>query len=466
VPSERRFRGIQRGVLAQPEARVRADARSLLALAWPIIVSRASQSVIGLADAWMVAHLGRVALAATTTGAMNSFSLFILPMGTVFIVSTFASQFFGKGDLAGARRYAIYGLGLALLTQVLAFCSIPFIGRVLPLFGFPDEVLPSLRSYLVIRLLSSGAVVGTEALGAYYGGLGNTRPAMRTSVAAMALNVFGNWVLIDGRLGAPALGVDGAAWASVGATVVTFAGFLWVFVRDTRRAGAGSRLRAGEFVRMLRYGLPSGLNWFFEFYAFIFFINVVVAGLGTAPLAAFMAVLQINSVSFMPAFAIASAGAIVCGQAIGARAHDEVPGAVRLTFLLAGSWQTAVGVIYVLLPALLFAPFVHGADLALLAAGTAMLRLSAAWQLFDAAAMTLAECLRAAGDTAFTLWVRAGIGWAIFVPGSYYTVRVAGGGETAAMAWVVAYLAILALVLYFRFRGGAWRRFDLVSPVA
>ena len=442
--------------------------RSLLGLAWPIIVSRASQSVIGLTDAWMVAHLGRVALAATTTGAMNSFSLFILPMGTVFIVSSFASQYFGKGDLDGARRYAFYGLGLAVFTQLLAFASIPFIGRVLPHFGFPAEVLPQLRSYLAIRLLSSGAVVGTEALANYYGGLGNTRLPMRVSLAAMVLNVVGNWLLIDGRLGAPALGVDGAAWASVAATVLAFAAFLLVFLRDKKHGRtAFSRLRVAEFGRMLRYGLPSGFNWFFEFYAFIFFINVVVAGLGTAPLAAFMAVLQINSVSFMPAFAVASAGAIVCGQAIGARAHDEVPGAVRLTFLVAGGWQTAVGALYLLAPAVLFGPFAQGPDApALLAAGAHMLRLSAAWQLFDAAAMTLAECLRAAGDTAFTLWIRAGIGWAVFVPGSYVTIRVWGAGQTAAMWWVVGYLAILALILLVRFRRGAWRRFELSGPAA
>jgi MATE family multidrug resistance protein len=413
----------------------------------------------------MVAHLGKVGLAATTTGAMNSFALFILPMGTVFIVSSFASQFFGKGDLEGARRYAWYGLALAVITQGVALAGLPFVGTVLPWFGFPEEILPLLTSYLVIRLFSSGAVVGIEALANYYGGLGNTQLPMRVNLAAMVLNVAGNWLLIDGRFGFPAMGVRGAAWASVAATVLSFVGFLSVFLRDGRRAGAVlPRLQMPEFLRMLRYGLPSGFNWFFEFYAFIFFINVVVAGLGTVQLAAFMAVLQINSVSFMPAFAVASAGAIVCGQAIGARAHDEVPHAARLTFGLAGGWQSAVGLVYVAIPVLLFAPFAQGDDApALLAAGAYMLRLSAAWQLFDAAATTLAECLRAAGDTAFTLWIRAGLGWAIFVPGSYFTVRVWGGGETASMMWLVAYLAILALILFVRFRRGAWRKFDLAG---
>src|SRR5688500_1742395 len=98
----------------------RADVRALLALAWPIVISRSSQSVIGLADAVMVAHLGESALAATTTGAFNSFAFLILPMGITFIVSSFSSQLFGAGDARGARKYAFYGLIVAIATQLFA----------------------------------------------------------------------------------------------------------------------------------------------------------------------------------------------------------------------------------------------------------------------------------------------------------------------------------------------------------
>ncbi|MFZ5469728.1 MAG: MATE family efflux transporter [Myxococcota bacterium] len=442
--------------------------RALLRLAWPIVISRASQSVIGLCDALMVAHLGEAALAATTAGALNSFAFFILPMGTVFIVSSFSSQFFGKGDLAGARRYGWYGLGVAAATQLVSLALLPLLGTVLPYFGFPPEVLGPIHGYLSIRLLASGVVVGVEALANYYGGLGNTRLPMLASLAAMVLNVGGNYLLIDGRLGLPALGVNGAAWASVLASSVAFAGLLAVFLWHGKRQGeVVPKLRLEELWRMLQVGLPSGFNWFFEFFAFIFFVNVVVAGLGTTPLAAFMAVIQINSVSFMPAFAVASAGAIVVGQAIGARAHDEVPGAVRLTFLVSGTWQAVVGLSYLFVPGLLFSPFARGENTtALLLVGAGMLRLSTAWQLFDSAAMVLAEALRAAGDTAFTLWVRIALGWLVFVPGSYLTVRHFGGGEVGAMVWMVAYMSLLALTLFVRFRTGAWRSIELaVEPM-
>ena len=219
---------------------------------------------------------------------------------------------------------------------------------------------------------------------------------------------------------------------------------------------------------MLRFGLPSGLNWFFEFFAFNFFVTVIVAGLGTTTLAALMAVFQVNSVAFMPSFGIASAGAILVGQAIGAGKKDEVPALAWLTFRVCAAWQVLVGLVYVVDPALVFAPFAvdPATGPALLATGQRMLVLSTAWLLFDAAAAVLAESLRAAGDTAFTLWARLAIAWGLFVPGAWVSVRVLGyGSDLVAVGWLVVYLAALALVLWFRFRGGAWRRLTLVERV-
>jgi len=441
--------------------------RTLLSLAWPIVVSRSAQVVVGVSDAVMVAHLGATALAATTTGAMNAFSLLILPMGVVFIVSSFTSQLFGMGDAAGARRYAWYGLGVAAVTQLAGVAALPAVGGLLGLLDLAPDVRQLMTGYLVIRLWSGGAGVGLEALGNYYGGLGNTRRPMLAQVAAMVLNVLGNWLLIDGHLGLPALGVAGAALASSIATWLAFAGLLAGFWWEGRALHARrTALRLVELWRMLRFGLPSGLNWFFEFFAFNFFVTVIVAGLGTTSLAALMAVFQVNSVAFMPSFGMASAGAILVGQAIGAGRKDEVPALVWLTFRVCASWQLLVGLIYVAVPALVFAPFavdpVTGP--ALLATGQRMLVISTAWLLFDAADAVLAEALRAAGDTAFTLWARLAVAWGLFVPGAWISVRVLGHGDLVAAAWLVVYLGALALVLWLRFRGGAWRRLTLIEP--
>jgi len=438
---------------------------TLLTLALPVIISRSSQVVVGVCDALMVAKLGKAALAATTAGALNTFVVLILPMGISFIVSSFASQLYGKGDLAGARRYGVYGLGLAIATEGMCLIGIWFVPDALGLFSYAPDVRAMMTEYLQVRLVSGGAAIGIEALGNYYGGLGNTLYAMVANLVAMGLNVVGNYVLIDGRWGAPAMGVTGAALASTLSTIVAFVGFLAVFLRDGRKTKAKG-LSWHELGRMLKFGVPSGLNWFFEFLAFNVFVNVVVAGLGTTALAGMMAVMQINSVSFMPAFGIASAGAILVGQAIGAGVKDDVPRIVRMTFFTAATWQGLVGISYVVAPTMLFRPFTSDEDASgeLLRTGSRLLMLSAAWQLFDATANTMAEALRAAGDTAFTLWVRIAVAWLVFVPGAYVTVRYFDGGEVGAVVWLAGYMGILAGVLALRFRSGAWRKLELVEP--
>lgn len=449
---------------------------TLLSLAWPIVISRISQVVVGVSDAVMVAHLGESALAATTTGALNTYSLLILPLGTVFIVSSFASQLFGQGDLAGARRYAFYGLGVAIVTQIVCVLALPAVGPALSFFPYTPEVRNLTQSYLLMRLPSCGAAIGIEALANYYSGVGNTRLPMVANLSAMLLNLVGNWILIDGHLGAPSLGVLGAGLASAVATFVAFFGFLSVFIlRETKASGWFSSLSFHEFNRMLKFGIPSGFNWFFEFLAFNFFVNVVVGSLGTRVLAALMSVMQLNAVSFMPSFAIASAGAILVGQHIGSNAKDEVVPIVRLTLLTATAWQVVVSAAYLLMPRTLFSMFLSGdshtasamghAEQDLHEIGTRILMLSVSWLFFDSAASTLAEALRAAGDTTFTLWARLIIAWGVFVPGAYLCVRYLGWGDVGAIFWLASYLGLLSLTLFLRFRKGVWRHIQLTEPV-
>jgi multidrug resistance protein, MATE family len=440
----------------------------LLTLALPVVISRAAQVVVGFTDAAMVAELGETALAATTTGATNSFNILILPMGVAFIVQAFAAQYTGKGDAVSARRCGWYGVGIAAIAQVMALVSLPFADNAVSYLSYAPEVKTLMVTYIGWRLLSGGAAIGLEALGAYYGGMGNTRLPMLAQIAAMLLNVFFNWVLIYGHLGAPAMGVAGAALASSIATWLAFLGlFLCFYFGVGCTSSRIDKLQWSEFGRVLRFGIPSGFNWFIEFSAWSFFINVVIAGLGTIEVAAVMSVSQLNSLSFMPAFALSSAGAIFVGQAIGQKAHDDVPATVWLTVKVCALWMGLVGLAYVVAPHFFLSAFVgdatEHAEL-FYQVGTRMLLISCAWQLSDAVGMVLSEALRAAGDTVFCFWARSIIAWAIFVPGVYLSAK-AGGREGIAMTWLCVYLLLLAVVLVWRFRTNRWRSIEMTQEI-
>ena len=404
--------------------------RKLLHLAWPIVLARASQSVIGFSDALMSAPLGEAALAAV-------------------------------------RRYAWYGLAFAVVAELLALLLIPLLPVLLGLVEYDDAVRGYLQMYLAIRLLSVGPAVAMEALGNWYGGLGNTRPAMVAGVVAMPCNVFGNYLLIEPRWGLPGYGVAGAAWAS---TIATCIGLLVIAVPFARGWGAPPKperfqLFAREFWRVLRFGVPNGVNWFLEFAAFIVFINVMVGHLGTTALAAFNVVIQLNSIAFMPAFGLGSAGAILVGESLGRRDVASARRYVRLTLTVAAAWMVSVGVVYFALPEALMRLFAHpGPTLAeFLAMGTLMLIFSAFWQLFDAVGITLSESLRAAGDTTWCMLVRVVLSWFVFIPGAWFFVIQRGGGVIAVMLMMVAYILLLAWAFARRFLSGKWQHIDLLG---
>ena len=444
--------------------------RTLLTLAFPMVLARATQAVITASDAAFTAPLGSAALTATTTGGVNTYAFIILPMGTVFILQSFASQLRGRGDLRSTRRYAVYGLALALASGVFAAAATPWIPEVLSA-SYSGELHDLMSRYMMIRLLSVTAVVGTEALGAWYAGLGNTRMQMFAGAIAMIVNLPLDWALIYGKCGLSALGVPGAAWANAIASWLGFAFIAVAFQRgwgvpEAAAAAEGPLgLRARELGRVVRFGLPNGVNWFLEFAAFELFLNGVMPELGGVALGGLMIVMAINNVSFMPAFGLASSGAVLAGEAIGRGKLELVWPAVRLTLASTLTWMGFVGVLYVLFPRLLlgwFAPPDHRDEI--VAMGARMLLISAGWQLFDATAMTMTEVLRAAGDTAWSAVARIVIAWGIFMPMAFVAVRVFGGGPDAAVGCLVVYVALIAAALAWRFHSGAWKNIRLTEP--
>ncbi|MBV8759375.1 MAG: MATE family efflux transporter [Deltaproteobacteria bacterium] len=442
---------------------MRSRLGSLLALALPMVLARASQSVITFADAIQVKDLGARAIAATSTGGLNVWAFVILPMGMAFIIQSFVAQLVGRGRRDDTPRFAWYGLALAVIAALVAFAVMPLVGPALSLTGYSPEVRHSMTEYMQIRMLSIGAIVGVEALGNWFGGLGNTWMQMIAGLVTMASAVFLNWVLIGGHLGAPALGVNGAAWASA---IASWLGFIVIAIAFwPHRRGAG-RLSMREFKRVIRFGLPNGLNWFIEFAAFQLFVNGVMASLGDETVAALNVVLAVNSISFMPAFGLASAGSILAAQSIGAGDKEGVWPSVKLTLVVTLSWMGAIALLYVVASHTVLGWFAPqgAAGVRLIVLGTSMLVVSAAWQAFDGTAMVLSETLRAAGDTAWPAGARIILAWAVFVPSAYLAVHEFGGGPLGAMGCLVGYIALLAILLAFRFRSGAWKRIELIEP--
>lgn len=442
----------------------------LFALSWPMALGSASIAVIGFSDALMIAPLGEAPLAAVMTGALNTATFLMLPIGTLGIIQSFASQLHARRDRSGLNRYAWYGLLFSALAGGLALLTIPLLPAILSAFPYEDAVREPIESYMAIRFWALGFVVAGEALANWFIGIGEPRLAMLRGLVMVATTIALNYLLIEPRLGLPGYGVEGAAYAASLASLAGFCVVFFPFLSSWRRSRLElfdeptQRLSVGEFLRLLRFGGPSGINQLLDFATHVVFVNVIVGHLGTTALAAFNVAMQINLIAVLPSIGVASAGSVLVGEAIGKREHVEVPSIVRRVLIVSCAWMAGVGLLYLVVPHTLvglFRPRDLPAEL-LVETGATMLVLSALWLIFEPLDSAFTAILRASGDTAFCMLARLVVSWVIFIPAGYLIVVKFGGGVTIAMLLLAGYMALTAAILGLRFASGKWRTIELV----
>jgi MATE family multidrug resistance protein len=448
---------------ARPESSrlhaARGSLREVAGLAWPVIISQMSSTLMGVVDTAMVGRLGATELAAVGFAHIWTWTLFSIFIGTASGVQTFVAQHHGAGDEKGCGAWVWHALGTvvpaAALVAALVFASAPL---WLAALGPSAELQAKALEFLPGRLLGLVGTTVAFSWASFFRGIGDTRTPMVGAVVANLVNVTLAYGLIFGELGLPQLGVMGSGIAmAVGEW--TFAVFLGAAaVRGSVRARYGTaplRPRAAPLRRVLRTGLPIGGQWVLDMSAFAVF-TTLVARMGDASMAASQAFIALLSLSFMQASGLAVAAATLVGRYVGAGDPAAAERSFRTALALAGALGAAVALLFVTIPETLLGLFSHDADV--LALGGPLLALGAAFQLLDALGIASAGALRGAGDTRWPFLAQAGLAWFVFLPSAWLLGITFGGGLTGAWAGGLVYVAGLATAFVWRFRAGAWRR--------
>ncbi|HKQ60796.1 MAG TPA: MATE family efflux transporter, partial [Candidatus Polarisedimenticolaceae bacterium] len=217
------------------------ELRPLLALALPTVLAELGWMVMGAVDTLMVGPLGPAAIGAVSIGRHVFLTVAVVGLGLLLGLDTLVAQAFGAGDRDDCRRSLVHGIGVALAaTPPLMLAALGAMAAVRH-WSVDPQVLEQATSYLHGIIWGTAPLLLYFALRRYLQGMNVVRPVMLALVSANAINLFGNWVLVYGKLGAPALGVSGSAWA----TCLSFgymAAFLVVAVLLHDR-GEGGRLR-------------------------------------------------------------------------------------------------------------------------------------------------------------------------------------------------------------------------------
>ncbi len=295
----------------------------MLTLAAPVVVAEVGWVAMGLVDTLMVGPLGPEAIGAVGIGSSLFIGVVIFAMGLLLGLDTLVSQAYGAGRLDECHRWLVHGAVLSLIVALPVTLVLFALASLLGGWGLDPTVLHMARPYLTILSWSVLPLLFYATFRRYLQGMGVVRPVMIALVMANITNVIVNWVLIYGKLGAPAMGVRGSAWATVLSRVAMAVYLLVVIVQRERGRRPGLfetplTIELAWMRRLLALGVPAASQITLE--VGVFAAATALAGrLTPIALAAHQIAIHIAALSFMVPLGVSSAGAVRVGHALGRR---------------------------------------------------------------------------------------------------------------------------------------------------
>ena len=428
-----------------------------LRLALPLIIAEIGWMSMGIVDTIMVGRLpdSAVAIGATGLGQSLYHSIAIFGGGLLLGLDTFVSQAYGRKDLNDARLSLVNGVFLAVaLTPILmliALCWPPLMQH----FGISAELVEPMRPFL--RALNWGTLplLAYFALRRYLQAVNVVIPIMFALISANIVNLVGDWALIYGHLGLPAMGITGSGWATCVARIymaaVLVVTLLWVESKRSLPRWTGEvRVNLRRVAALLKLGTPAATQIFLEIGAFSA-ATALIARLGPVPLSGHEIALNCAALSFMVPLGISSAAAVRVGQQLG---RKDAAGARRAgwsAIVLGAGFMTCSGLVFVSIPmwiSRLFSP-----DPVVIRTGARLLLVAAAFQLFDGLQTVATGALRGSGDTKTPMLANFVAYWLIGLPVGYFLCFKLGWGAVGIWIGLCGGLMIIGSALLF-----TWQR--------
>lgn len=436
-----------------------------LVLGLPLIGSHLAQMLLHVTDTVMLGWYGVQELAAGVLGASTFFIVFVLGSGFGIAVMGMVASALGSGDDTQVRRVVRMGLWLSALYGVAILPLMWWSGAVLLALGQKPEVAALAQDYLRIAGLGMVPALLVMVLKSHLAANERTQVVLWVTLLAVAVNAGLNWVLIFGNLGAPELGVQGAAAASVAAQVMSavalalYAGW----EPALRRFALFQRFWRPDwpaFGQVFRLGLPTGLTGLAE--GGLFQASALMMGwLGTRELAAHGIALEITALTFMVHVGLSNAATVRVGRAQGARDVQGLRDAAAVALVLSLVFGLLMVAMFLIIPEALVGLFLDPQNpdrVAIIAFGASLLAVAALFQLFDAAQVMALGLLRGVQDTRVPMWLASVSYWLVGIPASYVLAFPLGFGGVGLWFGLVIGLVCAGTLLMARFWRGAWVR--------
>jgi MATE family multidrug resistance protein len=405
---------------------------------------------MGVVDTIMVGHLSAVALAAVALGNLYFFGCAILGMGALMGLDPVVAQAVGAGDHPAVARGVQRGLMLAVILSLPPALALMYAEPVLRALGQPTEVVPLAGAYTRWTAPSVLPLYLFVVLRQSLQALRAMRPILICILAGNIINGLLNWVLIYGHLGAPALGVTGAAISTtIGRWALPFIllALAWRELAPALRPFHPEAIELAPMGRMFRLGLPIGIQTALEFTAFGA-VGLMMGRLGTIPVAAHQVAINLASLTFMVPLGMGQAAAVLVGHAIGAADQKAARRAARASVVYGVGFMAFASIVFLIIPRQLSE--LYTTDVATIALAATLLPVAGVFQLFDGCQAVTAGILRGAGDTRVPMLINLGGFWICGIPLSILLGFRTSMGPVGLWWGLAAALAVVAAILTLR----------------
>ncbi|MBZ5724995.1 MAG: MATE family efflux transporter [Acidobacteriia bacterium] len=428
----------------------------MLRLAAPLALAELGWMAMGVVDTIMAGPLGAAAIGAGSLGSILFYPIAICGTGMLLGMDTLVSQSFGADDAHDCRCTLVNGLWLGLVLAPALALAIWALIPLLRAAGTNPRVMELLAPFLDALLWGIVPLLFYTAFRRYLQAVDIVKPVTFALVSANLVNLAGNWALMYGHCGFPAMGLTGSGWSTSISrcymAAVLLAAIVW---HERRRGNLLFRIAwRPDFARMGRLaglGFPAALQILFEGAVFAV-VTVFVARLPEAWLAAHGIAVNIIATTYMVPLGISSAAAVRVGQAIGRRDPHGAARAGWTALLLGALFMGGAGVTLAAMPRWIVRIYIG--DPAVIASGAVLLRIAALFELFDGLQVVATGALRGLGDTRTPMLAHLAGYWAIGLPVAYVLCFPLGWGAPGIWAGLSAALILIgsALVLVWKHR--------------
>ena len=436
------------------QANWRRELRAMVALAVPVVLSELGWMAQGVVDTIMVGKLGPAAIGAVAVGNAVYYVPSLFGIGVLLGLDTLVSHAYGRRDHDACHHWLAQGVYLACIAtpplMLLVVAASFGFGR----FGITPEVAGHAASYLRILNLGTLPLLLYGASRRYLQGVGQGRVITVTLVIANLVNWFGNWVLIYGKLGFPALGVDGSAISTCLARVgmaAALIGFAWRYERSRGHPLFQHWARPSllKIRQLSRLGAPAAGQIVLEVGAWN--AATFAAGMLTpVALATHSIALQYASVTYMVPLGMSAAAAVSVGHAVGAGDPGRARRAGWLALGLGTGFMLFAAVVFLIVPRPLI--MLYTQDPSVLVEGPTLLYVAAAFQIFDGIQTVSTGALRGLGETRVPMIANFVGYWIFGLPLGFFLCFGLHWGVYGLWIGLTLALIVIASMLLLRWR--------------